>query len=232
MRLKQGRMEQETVYHDSPEAVADKWIAAGARRLHIVDLNGAVTGKPVNADIIHNIVQNHPQIPVQVGGGIRDEDIIQTYLDVGVQFVIIGTRAVTTPHFVSDVCLEFPGHIIVGLDAKNGKVATEGWSKLSHHDVVDMALRFEEEGVSSIIFTDIGRDGMMNSVNIDSTVELCRNISIPVIASGGITNLDDIKGLCAVADEGIEGAITGRAIYEGTLDFTAAQKLADELCGG
>jgi len=232
VRLKQGRMEQETVYHDSPEAVADKWIAAGARRLHIVDLNGAVTGKPVNADIIHNIVQKHPQIPIQVGGGIRDEDTIQTYLDVGVQFVIIGTRAVTTPHFVSDVCLEFPGHIIVGLDAKNGKVATEGWSKLSHHDFVDMALRFEEEGVSSIIFTDIGRDGMMNSINIDATIELCRNISIPVIASGGITNLDDIKGLCAVADEGIEGAITGRAIYEGTLDFTAAQKLADELCGG
>lgn len=232
VRLKQGRMEQETIYHDSPEEVADKWIAAGARRLHIVDLNGAVTGKPVNADIIHNIVQNHPQIPVQVGGGIRDEDTIQTYLDAGVQFVIIGTRAVTTPHFVSDVCLEFPGHIIVGLDAKNGKVATEGWSKLSHHDVIDMALRFEEEGVSSIIFTDIGRDGMMNSVNIESTVDLCRNISIPVIASGGITNLDDIKGLCTVAEEGIEGAITGRAIYEGTLDFAAAQKLADELCGG
>lgn len=232
VRLKQGRMEQETVYDDNPEAVAEKWIAAGARRLHIVDLNGAVSGKPVNADIIHNIVQSHPQIPIQVGGGIRDEDTIQTYLDVGVQFVIIGTRAVTTPHFVSDVCLEFPGHIIVGLDAKNGKLATEGWSKLSHHDVVDMALRFEEEGVSSIIFTDIGRDGMMNSVNMESTLELCRHISIPVIASGGITNLDDIRTLCGAADEGIEGAITGRAIYEGTLDFSAAQKLADELCGG
>ena len=232
VRLKQGRMEQETVYDDRPEAVADKWIAAGARRLHIVDLNGAIAGKPVNADIIHNIVQSHPQIPVQVGGGIRDEDTIQTYLDAGVQFVIIGTRAVTTPHFVSDVCLEFPGHIIVGLDAKNGKLATEGWSKLSHHDAVDMALRFEEEGVSSIIFTDIGRDGMMSSVNIDSTLELCKNISIPVIASGGITNLDDIKALCEVADEGIEGAITGRAIYEGTLDFAAGQNLADELCGG
>ena len=232
VRLKQGRMEQETVYDDRPEAVADKWIAAGARRLHIVDLNGAIAGKPVNADIIHNIVQSHPQIPVQVGGGIRDEDTIQTYLDAGVQFVIIGTRAVTTPHFVSDVCLEFPGHIIVGLDAKNGKLATEGWSKLSHHDAVDMALRFEEEGVSSIIFTDIGRDGMMSSVNIDSTLELCKNVSIPIIASGGITNLDDIKALCEVADEGIEGAITGRAIYEGTLDFAAGQNLADELCGG
>jgi phosphoribosylformimino-5-aminoimidazole carboxamide ribotide isomerase len=232
VRLKQGRMEQETVYNNNPEAVADQWIAAGARRLHIVDLNGAVSGKPVNADIIHNIVQNHPRIPVQVGGGIRDEDTIQTYLDAGVQYVIIGTRAVTAPHFVSDVCLEFPGHIIVGLDAKNGKLATEGWSKLSHHNVVDMALRFEEQGVSSIIFTDIGRDGMMNSINIESTIDLCRHISIPVIASGGITNLDDIKALCEVADEGIEGAITGRAIYEGSLDFTAAQQLADELCDG
>lgn len=231
VRLKQGRMDKETVYSDNPEAVADQWVEAGARRLHIVDLNGAVTGKPVNADIIHNIIQNHPQIPVQVGGGIRDEDTIQTYLDVGVQYVIIGTRAVTTPHFVSDVCLEFPGHIIVGLDAKNGKVATEGWSKLSHHDVADMALRFEEEGVSSIIFTDIGRDGMMTSINIESTIELCRHISIPVIASGGISNLDDIRTLCEVADEGIEAAITGRAIYEGTLDFQAAQKLADQLCG-
>jgi len=232
VRLKQGRMEQETIYNNNPEAVADQWIAAGARRLHIVDLNGAVSGKPVNADIIHNIVQNHPRIPVQVGGGIRDEDTIQTYLDAGVQYVIIGTRAVTAPHFVSDVCLEFPGHIIVGLDAKNGKLATEGWSKLSHHNVVDMALRFEEQGVSSIIFTDIGRDGMMNSINIESTIDLCRHISIPVIASGGITNLDDIKALCEVADEGIEGAITGRAIYEGSLDFTAAQQLADELCDG
>ena len=231
VRLKQGRMEDETVYNNNPEAVADRWIEAGARRLHIVDLNGAVTGKPVNADIIHSIVENHPQIPIQVGGGIRDEDTIQTYLDVGVQFVIIGTRAVTTPHFVSDVCLEFPGHIIVGLDAKNGKLATEGWSKLSHHDVADMALRFEEEGVSSIIFTDIGRDGMMNSINIDSTVELCRHISIPVIASGGISNLDDIKALCGVAEEGIEGAITGKAIYEGSLDFQEAQALADKLCG-
>ena len=230
VRLKQGRMEDETVYNNSPEQVADRWVEAGARRLHIVDLNGAVTGKPVNADIIHTIVQNHPGIPVQVGGGIRDEDTIQTYLDVGVQYVIIGTRAVTTPHFVSDVCLEFPGHIIVGLDARNGKVATEGWSKLSHHDVTDMALRFEEEGVSSIIFTDIGRDGMMTSINIDSTLDLCRHISIPVIASGGISNMDDISRLCEVADEGIEGAITGKAIYEGTLDFQAAQTLADKLC--
>ena len=231
VRLRQGRMEDETVYNDNPIDVAERWIEAGAKRLHIVDLNGAVSGKPGNADIIHTIVEEHPDIVVQVGGGIRHEDTIQTYLDAGVNFVIIGTRAVTTPHFVSDVCLEFPGHIIVGLDAKNGKLATEGWSKLSHHDVIDMAKRFEDEGVASIIFTDISRDGMLTSINTDATLELCRNISIPVIASGGIAGLDDIRALCAIAHEGIEGAITGRAIYEGTLDFQEAQKLANELCG-
>ena len=229
VRLKQGRMDDETIYGNNPEELADRWVEAGARRLHIVDLNGAVSGVPTNADIIHNISENHPDIPIQVGGGIRSEDTIQTYLDAGVQYVIIGTRAVTTPHFVSDVCLEFPGHIIVGLDAKNGKLATEGWSKLSRHDAADMAHRFEEDGVSSIIFTDISRDGMMNSVNIESTRALCQHITIPVIASGGITNLEDIRALCAVADVGIAGAITGRAIYEGTLDLHEAQKLADEL---
>lgn len=230
VRLRQGDLEDATVYGEDPVAMAARWIEAGARRLHIVDLDGAVSGKPENANIIHKIAETYPSITVQVGGGIRDEDTIQTYLDAGVNFVIIGTRAVTTPHFVSDVCLEFPGHIIVGLDAKDGKLATEGWSKLSHHDAFDMAHRFEDDGVAAIIFTDIGRDGMMNSVNIDSTVALCRQITIPVIASGGITNLDDIKALCAMASEGIEGAITGRAIYEGSLDFKEAQVLADKLC--
>jgi phosphoribosylformimino-5-aminoimidazole carboxamide ribotide isomerase len=230
VRLRQGDMDDATVYGNDPLEMAERWIEAGARRLHIVDLDGAISGKPENADIVHNIVEAHPSIPIQVGGGIRDEDTIQAYLDAGVNYVIIGTRAVTTPHFVSDVCLEFPGHIIVGLDAKDGKLATEGWSKLSHHDAFDMAQRFEDDGVASIVFTDIGRDGMMSNVNIDATVELCQQITIPVIASGGITNLDDIKSLCAVAAEGIEGAITGRAIYEGSLDFKEAQTLADKLC--
>ena len=229
VRLRQGDMEDSTVYGDDPAAMADRWIEAGARRLHIVDLDGASSGKPECADIVHNIVDTYPSVPVQVGGGIRDEDSIQAYLDAGVSYVIIGTRAVTTPHFVSDVCLEFPSHIIVGLDAKNGKLATEGWSKLSHHDAFDMARRFEDDGVAAIVFTDIGRDGMMNSLNIESTVELCQNITVPVIASGGLTNLDDIRKLCEVADEGIEGAITGRAIYEGSLDFKEAQDLADKL---
>ncbi len=230
VRLKQGQMNQETIYSDDPVVMADKWVKAGARRLHIVDLDGAVNGTPSNADVINDIAKAFPDVPLQVGGGIRDEDVIQTYLDIGVSYVIIGTRAVTTPHFVSDVCLEFPGHIIVGLDAKNGKLATDGWSKLSHHDANDMAERFEEDGVAAIIFTDIGRDGMMNSVNVEATVALCQNITIPVIASGGITNLDDIRALCESGEEGIFGAITGRAIYEGTLDLAEAQKLADELC--
>lgn len=228
VRLRQGRMEDETVYGNNPLDVAARWIDEGARRLHIVDLNGAVSGKPGNADIIHTIAETYPDIILQVGGGIRHEDTIQTYLDAGVNYVIIGTRAVTTPHFVSDVCLEFPGHIIVGLDARDGKLATEGWSKLSNHDVVDMARRFEDDGVVSIIFTDIGRDGMMSAVNIEATLNLCRQITIPVIASGGIGSMDDIKALCEIASEGIEGAITGRAIYEGALDFAAAQKYADE----
>lgn len=230
VRLRQGQMDQETVYGENPIDMAKRWIDSGARRLHIVDLDGAIAGKPENADIIHEIAEAWPDVPIQVGGGIRDEDTIQTYLDVGVSYVIVGTKAVTTPHFVSDICLEFPGHIIVGLDAKNGKLATNGWSKLSHHGVIDMAKRFEDDGVAAIIFTDIGRDGMMNSINIDATVELCREVTIPIIASGGITNMDDIRALCKAADEGIAGAITGRAIYEGTLDFAAAQKLADELC--
>lgn len=223
-------MDEETVYGEDPVKIAKRWVDAGARRLHIVDLDGAIAGKPENADIIHDIAEAFPEVPLQVGGGIRDEDTIQTYLDVGVTFVIVGTKAVTTPHFVSDICLEFPGHIIVGLDAKNGKLATNGWSKLSHHGAIDMARRFEEDGVAAIIFTDIGRDGMMNSINIEATLELCKAITIPVIASGGITNMDDIRRLCEVAEEGIAGAITGRAIYEGTLDFAEAQKLADEIC--
>ncbi|WP_455198280.1 HisA/HisF-related TIM barrel protein, partial [Kaarinaea lacus] len=163
--------------------------------------------------------------------GFRHEETIQTYLDAGVQYVIIGTKAVTAPHFVSDICLAFPGHIIVGLDAKDGKVAIDGWSKLSKHDVIDLAQHFEQDGVEAIVYTDISRDGMMTGVNVDATVKLAQSIHIPVIASGGITNLDDVRALCEVEDEGIMGAITGRAIYEGTLDFVEGQKLADEMAG-
>lgn len=231
VRLRQGRMEDDTVFSDDPVAVAKRWLDAGARRLHIVDLNGAFEGRPVNAAAVQGIVAacNAADVPVQLGGGIRDEDTVQNYLDLGVNYCIIGTKAVNTPHFVSDLCLNFPGHIIVGLDAKDGKVAIDGWSKLSRHDVIDMAQKFEQDGVNSIVYTDISRDGMMSGVNVEATVKLAQSIHIPVIASGGITNLDDIRALCEVADEGIMGAITGRAIYEGTLDFAEGQKLADEM---
>jgi phosphoribosylformimino-5-aminoimidazole carboxamide ribotide isomerase len=231
VRLRQGRMEDETVFGDDPVEVAQRWVDAGARRLHMVDLNGAFAGKPVNAGVIKAIAEAFPDLPIQVGGGIRDEDTVAAYLEAGVQYTIIGTRAVSTPHFINDLCLEFPGHILVGLDAREGRVAIDGWSKLSHHSAIDMARRFEQDGVEAIVFTDIGRDGMMNGVNVDSTVSLAQSITIPVIASGGITNMEDIRALCAVSDEGIMGAITGRALYEGALDLAAAQKLADELCG-
>ncbi len=229
VRLRQGVMNDDTVYSEDPLAMAAQWVAQGARRLHLVDLNGAVAGKPVNAGVIHAIAQAFPNVPIQVGGGIRDEETIQKYLDAGVRYVIIGTKAVTTPHFVQDICLEFPSHVMVGLDVRDGKVAIEGWSKLSRHDAVDLARQFEEDGVEAIIFTDIRRDGMMNGLNLDATVEFARHLKIPVIASGGVTNLDDIRALCAVEAEGIAGAVTGRAIYEGTLDLRAAQTLADEL---
>ena len=231
VRLKQGRMEDDTVFSDDPVAMARRWVEAGARRLHLVDLNGAFEGKPMNAGIVHDIVEAFPDVPVQIGGGIRDEETIQTYLDAGVQYVIIGTKAVNAPHFVSDICLSFPGHIIIGLDAKDGKVAIDGWSKLSHHDVIDMAKHFENDGVEAIVYTDISRDGMMNGVNVEATVKLAQAIKIPVIASGGITNLDDVRALCVADTENIIGAITGRALYEGTLDLAEGQRLADELSG-
>ena len=227
VRLRQGRMEDDTVFSDDPVAVAAKWVEQGARRIHLVDLDGAFAGKPKNAGVIHDIVKAFPDVPVQIGGGIRDEDTIQGYLNAGVQYVIIGTKAVTEPHFIANVGIEFPGHIIVGLDAKDGKVAIDGWSKLSKHDVIDLAQQFESEGVESIIYTDISRDGMMSGVNVESTAKLARAIHIPVIASGGITNIDDIHALGKVAEDGIMGAITGRAIYEGTLNFAEAEKIAE-----
>jgi phosphoribosylformimino-5-aminoimidazole carboxamide ribotide isomerase len=227
VRLKQGRMEDETVFSRDPVAMADRWIKAGARRIHIVDLNGAFAGKPVNAKVIHNIVEAYPNIPIQVGGGIRDEETIRAYLDIGIEYVIIGTKAVQSPDFVAEMCQKMPGHIIVGLDARDGKVATDGWSSVSDHNVIDMAQCFEQYGVEAIIFTDIRRDGMLQGVNVDSTIKLAQSIKIPVIAAGGVTTIDDIQALCDVADKGIMGAITGRAIYEGTLDFAQAQQLAD-----
>jgi len=227
VRLRQGRMDDDTVFSDDPLAVARRWVEAGARRLHIVDLDGAVAGKPVNAAIIHRIVESFPEVPLQVGGGIRDEETIEAYLDAGVRYVIIGTTAVNEPHFVGDVAVAYPGHVIVALDAKDGKVAIDGWSKLSNHDVIDLAQHFERDGVEAIIYTDISRDGMLAGLNVASTVRLAQSIAIPVFASGGIATLDDVRALGEVAGEGVAGAILGRALYEGKLDFAECQRLGD-----
>jgi phosphoribosylformimino-5-aminoimidazole carboxamide ribotide isomerase len=228
VRLQQGDMSKATVFSEQPAKMAAQWAKLGARRLHVVDLNGAIAGKPRNEEAIKALVAAvDSDIPIQLGGGIRDLDTVERYLDDGVSYVIIGTAAVKNPGFLHEACDAFPGHIIVGLDAKDGKVATDGWSKLTGHDVLDLAKRFQDYGVEAVIYTDIGRDGMMTGVNVEATVRLAQALSIPVIASGGLASLEDVKRLRAVEQEGITGAIAGRAIYEGQLDFAAAQKLAD-----
>jgi phosphoribosylformimino-5-aminoimidazole carboxamide ribotide isomerase len=232
VRLKQGDMDQSTVFGEDPAAVARSWVDKGARRVHLVDLNGAFAGKPKNEQAIRAILKSiGSEVDVQLGGGIRDLDTIERYLDAGLRYVIIGTAAVKNPGFLQDACTAFGGHIIVGLDAKDGKVATDGWSKLTGHEVVDLGKKFEDYGVESIIYTDIGRDGMLSGINIEATVKLAQALSIPVIASGGLSNMEDIRALCAVEDEGVEGVICGRSIYSGDLDFEAAQQLADDLNG-
>ena len=230
--LKQGDMAQSTTFGEDPAAMARSWVSKGARRLHLVDLNGAFAGHPKNEMAIRKILREvGSEVDVQLGGGIRDLDTIERYLDAGLRFVIIGTAAVKNPGFLQDACTAFGGHIIVGLDAREGKVATDGWSKLTRHDVVDLGKKFEDYGVESIIYTDIGRDGMLTGINIDSTVRLAQALTIPVIASGGLSGIADIEALCAVEDEGVEAVICGRAIYSGDLDFAAAQTRADELNG-
>lgn len=227
VRLRQGRMEDSTIFSDDPVDVAGRWFDAGARRLHLVDLNGAFEGEPVNGDIVRQIAQRFPNFPIQIGGGIRSLETIEAYLKAGVNYVIIGTKAVKEPDFVTEACEAFPDHIIVGLDAKDGKVATDGWAEVSDIQATDLAKQFDEQGVSAIVYTDIARDGMMQGVNVEATVRLAQASSIPVIASGGITNMDDIIALKTEAHKGIQGAITGRAIYEGTLDVAKAQRFCD-----
>jgi len=233
VRLRQGDMSDATVFSEDPVAMARHWVAQGARRLHIVDLNGARSGRPVNEAVIKRMIAAvGDDIPVQLGGGIRDLDTIERYIDDGVAYVVIGTAAVKSPGFLQDACSAFGGHVIVSLDARDGKVATDGWSKLTGHDVIDLAKKFEDYGVDAILYTDIGRDGMMTGVNIEATVELARAVKIPVIASGGVSGMADIERLCAVEPEGIEAAILGRSLYEGAIDFKAAQSRADELSDG
>lgn len=230
VRLRQGLMEDATVFSDKPVDMALHWVAQGARRLHLVDLNGAFAGKPQNLGAIKDILAEVSEdVPVQLGGGIRDLDTIEKYLDLGLSYVIIGTAAIKNPQFLRDACDAFPNQIIVGLDAKDGMVATDGWAKVTKYHVTEMGQRFADYGVNSIIYTDIGRDGMLSGVNIEATVKLAEAVSVPVIASGGLTNLDDIRALCEVESSGVEGAVTGRAIYEGAIDFKQAQELADEL---
>jgi len=230
VRLKQGKMNEATVFSDDPAGMAKHWQAEGARRLHLIDLNGAAAGKPRNEPVIRSILKGlGDSVPVQLGGGIRDLDTIERYLDLGVTYVIIGTAAVKNPGFLQDACTAFSGHVIVALDAKDGKVAVEGWSKMTGHDVVDLAKKFQDYGVEAVIYTDIGRDGMLTGVNVDATLKLARALRVPVIASGGLTSLEDIKALCKIESEGITGVITGRAIYQGTLDFKKAQAAIDKL---
>lgn len=227
VRLKQGRMEESTVFGADPVAMAGRWVDAGARRLHLVDLNGAFAGKPINGDAVRAIARAYPTLPIQIGGGIRSADIIEAYLSAGVSFVIIGTQAVKEPDFVTDMCRQFPNKIIVGIDAQDGKVATDGWAEVSDVLATDLAVRFANDGVNAIVYTDIARDGMMQGVNVPATVALAKVGGIPVIASGGVTNMDDIRALKQQASHGILGAITGRAIYEGTLNLQQAQAFCD-----
>jgi len=230
VRLEQGDMSVSTSFGDDPAAMARRWLDAGARRLHLVDLNGAFAGRPVNESAVKAIIKEiGNEIPIQLGGGIRDLDTIERYLDDGLSYIIIGTAAVKSPGFLKDACTAFGGHILVGLDAKDGKVATDGWSKLTGHEVVDLGLKFQDYGVEGVIYTDIGRDGMLTGINIDATVKLAQALTIPVFASGGLSSIADIEQLCAVRDEGIEGVICGRAVYSGDLDFVQAQAKADEL---
>jgi phosphoribosylformimino-5-aminoimidazole carboxamide ribotide isomerase len=229
VRLRQGLMDDSTVFSDDPVATAQRWASEGARRLHLVDLNGAFEGEPVNAGAVEAIARALPDLPIQIGGGIRDLQTIERYLAAGVSYVIIGTKAVKEPAFVRVACREFPNRVIVGIDAKDGLVATDGWAEVSDQRATELASRFEEAGVSAIIYTDIARDGMMSGVNIDATVEMAQASSVPVIASGGVTHLDDIRKLMHYSREGIAGAITGRAIYEGAIDFAEAQSLVDSF---
>lgn len=232
VRLKQGRMEDNTVFSDDVVATAGRWVDAGATRLHIVDLDGAFAGEPRNAQVIREVCKVYPQLQVQVGGGIRDDETAAQYIAAGVQWIIIGTQAVREPALVERLCKAFPDQIIVGLDARDGKVALSGWAEDSSSNATELAKSFEGVGVSGIVYTDIERDGMMQGFNSQATAALAEQISIPVYASGGVSSYDDIDRLCKIAKHGVAGSIVGRALYEGTMDLAVAQQRADSLVTG
>ena len=225
VRLAEGDMDRATVYADDPAAQALLFSQQGADFLHVVDLDGAFAGKPENAEAVEEIVENFPG-HIQLGGGIRNRATVERWFDLGVSRLVIGTAALKDPEFVKDMAREFEGGIVVAVDARDGFVATEGWAEKSDMLVVDLAKRFEDAGVASILFTDVGRDGMLTGCNIEATVDLARRVDMPVIASGGVKGIDDIHMLSLHAKDGIEGVITGRAIYDGRLDLATAIKMA------
>ena len=225
VRLSQGRMDQESVYSEHPLEMAQHWESKGAERLHVVDLNGAVMGKPFHRFLIKEITQSL-RIPIEIGGGIRDIATVEDYLSSGVRWVILGTAAYQNHSFVEEACRRFPERVILGIDARGGRVAIQGWNEVVSLEAVDLAKQFEGEGLSSIIFTDIERDGMSTGLNFESTRRLSRSTSIPVIASGGVSRIEDIKHLLELESEGIVGVIVGRALYTGQLDLEEAIRLA------
>jgi phosphoribosylformimino-5-aminoimidazole carboxamide ribotide isomerase len=225
VRLAEGDMDRATVYADDPAAQALLFSQQGADFLHVVDLDGAFAGKPENAEAVEEIVENFPG-HIQLGGGIRNRKTVERWFDLGVSRLVIGTAALKDPEFVKDMAREFEGGIVVAVDARDGMVATDGWAEKSDMEVIDLARRFEDAGVASILFTDVGRDGMLTGCNIEATVDLARRVNIPVIASGGVKGIDDIHLLSLHAKDGIEGVITGRAIYDGRLDLATAIAMA------
>jgi len=223
VRLKQGRMSDETIFSDKPEEMAKKWFECGAKRLHLVDLDGAVSGRPVNRKTIRRIVEAIP-IPVELGGGVRDMATLRAYFDLGLQYVILGTVAHKNPDFVKEACRLYPDQIILGIDARNNRIAVEGWTEEINLTPEALAKRFENDGLAAIIYTDINRDGMRTGCNVDATGALAGTTNIPVIASGGISQMDDVLRILPLATDGVMGLITGRALYDGSLDLTAAIK--------
>ncbi len=226
VRLRQGRMDEVTTYSDNPVKMAGHWLEQGAERLHLVDLDGAVAGMPKHQEVVEAIVAAYPNCPVQIGGGIRSQAQVDAYLNAGAKFVIIGTWALKEPEVVAALCKVYPNQIIIGIDANNGQVAIEGWESVSTTSALELAKAFQNAGAAAIVYTDISRDGMLSGCNIEATAELARASGLSVIASGGVKDIEDIKGLLAVKEAGITGVIVGRSIYDGTLKFSAAVALA------